>query len=74
MAKSGKTALNEPSLLGVEVIPTPAGLFLCLSQHKEIRELLEHTQMTGTCQHTSYYPVLMDLHRLMPLHFVAPLA
>jgi hypothetical protein len=35
-------------LLGVEVIPTPAGLFLFLSQHKEIRELLERTQMTGT--------------------------
>lgn len=31
--------------LGVEVIPTPAGLFL--SQHKYIRELLERTQMTG---------------------------
>ena len=28
-------------MLGVEVIPTPAGLFLFLSQHKEIRELLE---------------------------------
>lgn len=52
--------------LGVEVIPTPAGLFL--SQHKYIRELLERTQMTGAKEVSTSLPT----HGSLVLHDGSP--
>jgi hypothetical protein len=57
-------------LLGVEVIPTPAGLFLFLSQHKEIRELLERTQMTGDKEVSTPLPTLWQLPMSGPTSIV----